>query len=285
MSITVAEKNEIFLICAGTDITEERRAQERLRILANTDTVTGLPNRNAIHEFINHAIASAGESQVGIVYLDLDNFKKINDAYGHMFGDQLLQAVSLALLSCLEEDQLLARLGGDEFIVLAAHTSQAALEAVASRILTPSAATVFVLDSLKFTRDAPLAFRWPPGTDRTATVSFALPTPQCITPKKAAAVSSAFFSPEMNQRVFDYHWLDTNLRKALENDQLLIHYQPKLPGAAKYVAGSAGTLAIAGTRINSAAGVHLIRRRVRTHRPAGPLGDSGCGSPDCEMAR
>ncbi len=53
-----------------------------------------------------------------------------------MFGDQLLQAVSLALLSCLEEDQLLARLGGDEFIVLAAHTSQAALEAVASRILT-----------------------------------------------------------------------------------------------------------------------------------------------------
>lgn len=51
----------------------------------------------------------------------------------------------------------------------------------------------FVLDSLKFTRDAPLAFRWPPGTDRTATVSFALPTPQCITPKKAAAVSSAFF--------------------------------------------------------------------------------------------
>lgn len=129
-------KNEIFLICAGTDITEERRAQERLRILANTDTVTGLPNRNAIHEFINHAIASAGESQVGIVYLDLDNFKKINDVYGHMFGDQLLQAVSLALLSCLEEDQLLARLGGDEFIILAAHTSQAALEAVASRILT-----------------------------------------------------------------------------------------------------------------------------------------------------
>lgn len=69
-------KNEIFLICAGTDITEERRTQERLRILANTDTVTGLPNRNAIHEFINNAIASAGESQVGIVYLDLDNFKK-----------------------------------------------------------------------------------------------------------------------------------------------------------------------------------------------------------------
>ena len=71
-----------------------------------------------------------------MVYLDLDNFKKVNDAYGHMFGDQLLQAVALAILSCLDEGQTLARLGGDEFIVLATDTSQGALEAMASRILT-----------------------------------------------------------------------------------------------------------------------------------------------------
>ncbi len=129
-------KNEIYLICSGSDITEERRAQERLRVLANTDTITGLPNRNAIHDLISAAIENRGDSQVGIVYLDLDNFKKVNDAYGHMFGDQLLQAVSLAILSCLEEGQVLARLGGDEFIVLATDTSQAALEAMSSRILT-----------------------------------------------------------------------------------------------------------------------------------------------------
>src|SRR5690606_28277752 len=129
-------KNEIFLFCSGTDITEERRAQERLRVLANTDSVTGLPNRNAIHELISDAIACREDTQVGIVYLDLDNFKKVNDAYGHMFGDQLLQAVALAILSCLDEGQTLARLGGDEFIVLATDTSQGALEAMASRILT-----------------------------------------------------------------------------------------------------------------------------------------------------
>ncbi|MRG53958.1 diguanylate cyclase, partial [Escherichia coli] len=76
-------KNEIFLICSGTDITEERRAQERLRVLANTDTITGLPNRNAIHELISDAITARGDTQVGVVYLDLDNFKKVNDAYGH----------------------------------------------------------------------------------------------------------------------------------------------------------------------------------------------------------
>lgn len=129
---------------------------------------------------------------MGIVYLDLDNFKKINDAYGHMFGDQLLQAVSLALLSCLEEDQLLARLGGDEFIVLAAHTSQAALEAVASRILT-RLRQPFRIGLIEVYTGCAIGISLAPGTDRTAKVSFALPIPQCITPKKAAAVSSAFF--------------------------------------------------------------------------------------------
>lgn len=89
-------------------------------MLANTDTITGLPNRNAIHDLISDAIDNRGDTQVGVVYLDLDNFKKVNDAYGHMFGDQLLQAVALAILSCLDEEQVLARLGGDEFIVMVA---------------------------------------------------------------------------------------------------------------------------------------------------------------------
>ncbi|EJV4198340.1 cyclic di-GMP phosphodiesterase, partial [Salmonella enterica] len=220
-------KNEIFLICAGTDITEERRTQERLRILANTDTVTGLPNRNAIHEFINHAIASAGESQVGIVYLDLDNFKKINDAYGHMFGDQLLQAVSLALLSCLEEDQLLARLGGDEFIVLAAHTSQAALEAVASRILT-RLRQPFRIGLIEVYTGCAIGISLAPrhGQDSESLIRTA--DTAMYNAKEGGRGQFCVFSPEMNQRVFDYHWLDTNLRKALENDQLLIHYQPKI---------------------------------------------------------
>lgn len=77
-------------------------------MLANTDTVTGLPNRNAIHQQISLALERSERDETGVVYLDLDNFKKVNDAYGHMFGDQLLQAVSLAILSCLGKDQTLA---------------------------------------------------------------------------------------------------------------------------------------------------------------------------------
>ena len=220
-------KNEIFLICSGTDITEERRAQERLRVLANTDTITGLPNRNAIHELISEAIDTRGEAQVGVVYLDLDNFKKVNDAYGHMFGDQLLQAVALAILSCLEEGQVLARLGGDEFIVLATNTSQSTLEAMASRILT-RLRQPFRIGLIEIYTGCSLGISLAPqhGTDRESIIRNA--DTAMYTAKESGRGKFCVFSPEMNQRVFEYLWLDTNLRKALDNDQLLIHYQPKI---------------------------------------------------------
>ncbi|MEW7314905.1 cyclic di-GMP phosphodiesterase [Buttiauxella gaviniae] len=220
-------KNEIYLICSGTDITEERRAQERLRVLANTDTITGLPNRNAINDLITAAIENRAETQVGIVYLDLDNFKKVNDAYGHMFGDQLLQAVSLAILSCLDEGQILARLGGDEFIVLATDTSQATLEAMSSRILT-RLKQPFRIGLIEVYTGCSLGISLAPqhGEDRESVIRNA--DTAMYTAKESGRGKFCVFSPEMNQRVFEYLWLDTNLRKALENDQLVIHYQPKM---------------------------------------------------------
>ncbi|MGK9171940.1 cyclic di-GMP phosphodiesterase [Yokenella regensburgei] len=220
-------KNEIFLICSGTDITEERRAQERLRVLANTDTITGLPNRNAIHELISSAIDNRGETQIGIVYLDLDNFKKVNDAYGHMFGDQLLQAVALAILSCLDEGQVLARLGGDEFIVMATDSSQSALEAMASRIIT-RLRQAFRIGLIEVYTGCSLGIALVPqhGNDRESIIRNA-DTAMYIA-KENGKGKFCVFTPEMNQRVFEYLWLDTNLRKALDKDQLVIHYQPKV---------------------------------------------------------
>lgn len=220
-------KNEIYLICSGTDITEERRAQERLRVLANTDTITGLPNRNAINDMITDAINTREDNQVGIVYLDLDNFKKVNDAYGHMFGDQLLQSVALSILSCLEEGQTLARLGGDEFIVLATQTSQGSLEAMASRILT-RLRDPFRIGLIEVYSGCSLGISLAPqhGNDKESLIRNA--DTAMYTAKEGGRGKFCVFSPEMNQRVFEYLWLDTNLRKALDNNQLVIHYQPKI---------------------------------------------------------
>ncbi len=186
-----------------------------------------MPNRNAIHELISDAITSRGETQVGVVYLDLDNFKKVNDAYGHMFGDQLLQAVALAILSCLDDGQTLARLGGDEFIVMATDTSQGALEAMASRILT-RLRQPFRIGLIEVYTGCSLGIALAPqhGNDRESVIRNA--DTAMYTAKENGRGKFCVFSPEMNQRVFEYLWLDTNLRKALDNDQLLIHYQPKM---------------------------------------------------------
>ncbi len=221
-------KNEIFLICSGTDITEERRAQERLRVLANTDTVTGLPNRNAIHQQMTQALERAASGdETGVVYLDLDNFKKVNDAYGHMFGDQLLQAVSLAILSCLGKDQTLGRLGGDEFVVLAEHTSQAALEAMSSRILE-RLRQPFRIGLIEVYSGCSIGIAIAPlhGEDRDSLIRNA--DTAMYHAKENGRGKFCVFAAEMNQRVFEYLWLDTNLRKALELDHLTVFYQPKV---------------------------------------------------------
>ena len=220
-------KNEVFLICSGTDITEERRAQERLRVLANTDIITGLPNRNAIQDKINHAIATRGEESFGLVYLDLDNFKKVNDAYGHMFGDRLLVEVSLAILGCLSPDQVLARLGGDEFLVLAPQTDREHLQTLAQRIID-RLKTPFRIGLIEVYTGCSIGIALCPehGNDLDSLIRSA--DTAMYVAKEHGKRTYTVFSPEMNKRVAEYMWLDTNLRKGLEQNQLVLYYQPKI---------------------------------------------------------
>jgi cyclic di-GMP phosphodiesterase Gmr len=220
--------DEQFLICSGTDITEERRAQERLTELANTDSLTGLPNRNAIQDMIRTAIASAppGES-VGIVFLDLDNFKKVNDHYGHVFGDRLIQDVSATVRDCLEAGDTLARLGGDEFIVLSPNATAASLEAIAQRILE-RLRTPFSLGLVEVYTGCSIGIAlFPEHGDSLESLVRAADTAMYVA-KDGGKRTYRVFSPEMNRRVAEYMWLDTNLRRGIEEGQLSLHYQPKL---------------------------------------------------------
>ncbi|CAI1200798.1 Cyclic di-GMP phosphodiesterase Gmr [Serratia proteamaculans] len=220
-------KNEVFLICSGTDITEERRAQERLRVLANTDLITGLPNRNAIQDKITQSIAARDGSNVGLVYLDLDNFKKVNDAYGHMFGDRLLVEVSLAVLGCLAEGQTLARLGGDEFLVLAQQADREMLQRLAQRIID-RLKTPFRIGLIEVYTGCSIGIALCPehGNDLDSLIRSA--DTAMYVAKEHGKRTYTVFSPEMNKRVAEYMWLDTNLRKGLEQNQLVVYYQPKI---------------------------------------------------------
>ncbi|WP_144109147.1 cyclic di-GMP phosphodiesterase [Paraburkholderia sp. BCC1886] len=230
--------DEQFLICSGTDITEERLAQKRLRELANTDSLTGLANRNAIQDEIQAAIGKAGPNQaVGVLYLDLDNFKKVNDHYGHVFGDALIRDVSAAIRTCLNEGDALARLGGDEFIVLAAPGTAHELEATAQRILERMR-TPFSLGLVEVYTGCSIGIaRYPEhGADLESLIRSA--DTAMYVAKDAGKRTHRVFSPDMNRKVAEYMWLDTNLRRGLDEGQLTLHYQPKLVLATGVVQGA-----------------------------------------------
>ncbi|NMP25794.1 cyclic di-GMP phosphodiesterase [Rahnella sp. SAP-1] len=220
-------KQQKYLICSGSDITDERMAQDRLRILANTDLVTGLPNRNALQEQLHSAIENRGEYQVGVIYLDLDNFKKVNDAYGHMFGDRLLKEVAGAIEDCLADNQVLARLGGDEFIILALNTSVEQLAGISQQILGRLKAP-FRIGLIEVYTACSIGIAVCPqhGTDSDSLVRNA--DTAMYVAKEKGKNTHCIFSDEMNRKVSNYMWLDTNLRKAMEEQQLLLYYQPKV---------------------------------------------------------
>ncbi|MFL9964433.1 cyclic di-GMP phosphodiesterase [Paraburkholderia sediminicola] len=230
--------DERLLICSGTDITEQRLAQERLTELANTDELTGLSNRNAIQDKIRAAIEHAGpHEEVGVLFLDLDNFKKVNDHYGHVFGDDLIRDVSAAIGGCLNEGDALARLGGDEFIVLAARGTSHELEATAQRILERMRAPFAVGLVEVYTGCSIGIARYPQHGDSLESLIRSADTAMYVA-KDAGKRTHRVFSPDMNRRVAEYMWLDTNLRRGLEEGHLTLHYQPKLSLASGTVQGA-----------------------------------------------
>jgi diguanylate cyclase len=118
-------------------LAEQQHATMRLRHLAHHDPLTGLPNRALLTERINQLFRSPSpDSRVGLCFLDLDGFKRINDAYGHDFGDRLLAAVAERMNACVTaQGHLLVRMGGDEFVILVGHPRPGAAAAIADRVM------------------------------------------------------------------------------------------------------------------------------------------------------
>lgn len=217
--------DERYLVCSGTDVTEERKAQARLLELATVDTLTGLPNRHAIYEKIEEALG--GGERFGILFLDLDNFKQVNDHYGHLVGDNLIQVVALTIKACLRDEDSVARLSGDEFLVLVKDASFALMEGVAQRIMDRLKAPIS-LGLIEVYTGCSVGIALCPEHGNSLERLIRCADTAMYVAKDAGKRTYRVFSSEMDNRVAEYIWLDSNLRKALSDDQLELYYQPKL---------------------------------------------------------
>ena len=147
---SAAPGDEPRFIALSRDITERKQAEARTHQLAYFDALTGLPNRRMLLDRMEHALRSAQQTaQVGaVLYIDLDNFKQINDSLGHTVGDQLLQSVAQRLLACVRSSDTVSRTGGDEFIVLLSEIQGERDAAVSARKILDALAAQHCIEQL-----------------------------------------------------------------------------------------------------------------------------------------
>ncbi|MFM9968778.1 MAG: putative bifunctional diguanylate cyclase/phosphodiesterase [Burkholderiales bacterium] len=222
------------------DITERRQAEEQVRRLANYDTLTGLPNRNLFQQRFERALAAArrGKGQLAVMFVDLDRFKVVNDTLGHRAGDTLLREVAARLNRCVrggdsvtrfgEDDgsSSVARLGGDEFIVLLTALKQVDDAAKVADRMLEALREPLVVEGQEIWISASVGIASYPKDGETAETLLMRADAAMYSAKAHGRDGHKVYTPSLDSRSLDQFRLETDLRKALEREELRLHYQP-----------------------------------------------------------
>ena len=205
------------------DVTERVSLQRRLAYEARHDTLTGLPNRAKFQEQLEQAVRGRGE--IGVLFIDLDRFKVVNDSLGHDVGDDLLREVAARLRSTVRSGELLARLGGDEFTVLVTGDTLGEIGRLAERVVRVFQEPFLIEGQALFVNVS---------VGIAATTGGACPPAELLRSADAAMYVAKehgggryeFFTPEQHDRVLGRLRLETDLRRAIDEGELVLHYQP-----------------------------------------------------------
>lgn len=237
LSITAVKNGQgqvVNYVATQSDITERKSAEAQIRNLAFFDPLTQLPNRRLLADRLQHALASSARSrrEGALLFIDLDHFKILNDTLGHDKGDLLLQEVARRISACVREGDTVARLGGDEFVVmlegLSQHEREAAAQAesVGMKILA-AIDQPFDLDGLNYATSSSIGITLFVATENGSEELMKRADLAMYQAKAAGRNALRFFDPAMQAELSARTALEADLRNALQQQQLVLHYQPQ----------------------------------------------------------
>ncbi|MBV9042412.1 MAG: EAL domain-containing protein [Acidimicrobiia bacterium] len=209
------------------DVTDRRKLEQELRHQAFHDPLTRLANRALFHDRIGHALARAARQgePVTVLFLDIDDFKMVNDSLGHIAGDTLLKAVSERLASCIRPSDTAARFGGDEFAVLLEDTPLEGACLVANKVLQAMRAP-FVVQDREMYVSASIGVA-PASVDSTDPGDLLRDADVAMYAAKSEGKACySVYEPSMHAKVVQRVEVTADLQRALERDELVVHYQP-----------------------------------------------------------
>jgi len=212
------------------DVSVSRAIGAEMSRLAQHDILTNLPNRTLLQDRLTQAIATASRnnSRIAVLFLDLDGFKHINDSLSHATGDRLLQLVAKRLLAAVRTSDTVSRLGGDEFVILlseVAHAGDAGVKA--GKILTALSAP-FEMEQITLRVTASIGVTTYPEDGQTAELLMRNADLAMYQAKEKGRGNYQFFEKGMNVRAVERQSIEGDLRCALERDEFVMHYQPKI---------------------------------------------------------
>ncbi|MES2018644.1 MAG: EAL domain-containing protein [Pseudomonadota bacterium] len=233
-------------VCALTDITARKAAEEEIRNLALYDFLTGLPNRRCLMERLQHALAVSMRSGLrgALLFIDLDNFKVLNDTLGHNMGDMLLQQVAVRFRAAVRDSDTVARLGGDEFVVMLEGLDRdprkaAEYACVVGQKIQDQLRKPYALAEHEHNCTASIGVTLFHGAGENVE-SLLKQTDLAMYQSKAAGRNTLhFFAPAMQAVASARATLDNDLRSALALCQFSLHYQPQIDASARLVGAEA----------------------------------------------
>jgi len=211
------------------DITERKHYEALLEYHTNNDVLTGLANRHRLQDRLRQALISAERygHQVAVAFIDLDQFKSINDSLGHNVGDRLLQVISQRLKSCVREGDTVARQGGDEFVLVIDHSNDLAISRIMPKILESVSALVKI-DENELHVTCSIGFSLYPtdGTDAATLLRHA--DVALYRAKDQGRNNFKCYAPGLNLEISRRLAMESRLRNALNCGEFFLHYQPKV---------------------------------------------------------